>query len=153
MQPQNYEEKRHRIREAFKKKLKENPALKNEQIKLSWSNWGFGMEGLEISAQRLARAGIGYIELHGNHYGPDLGYEVDETLKILTEPWAQKAWVHYNTSDPRSHRTPGEGRHRYQAGISSFFSSITHHLDLVGRPQSSSVSGPKTILPKSSGVK
>jgi len=85
MQPQNYEEKRHRIREAFKKKLKENPALKEEQIKLSWSNWGFGMEALEISAQRLARAGIGYIELHGNHYGPDLGYKVDETLRILTD--------------------------------------------------------------------
>ena len=24
-----------------------------------------------------------FIELHGNHYGPDLGYEVDETLQIL----------------------------------------------------------------------
>ena len=29
------------------------------------------------------KAGIGFIELHGNHYGPDLGYRPKETLKIL----------------------------------------------------------------------
>jgi len=41
------------------------------------------MEPLQESAARLNRAGIEYIELHGNHYGPDLGYKVDETIKIL----------------------------------------------------------------------
>jgi sugar phosphate isomerase/epimerase len=53
------------------------------RLNLSWSNWGFGMEPLADSAARLQRAGIEWIELHGNHYGPDLGYESDETLKIL----------------------------------------------------------------------
>jgi len=34
-------------------------------------------------AIRLAKAGMSFIELHGNHYGPDLGYKADETLKVL----------------------------------------------------------------------
>jgi len=41
------------------------------------------MESLADSAARLQQAGLEYIELHGNHYGPNLGYKVDETLKIL----------------------------------------------------------------------
>jgi len=36
-----------------------------------------------MSAERFAEAGVEYIELHGNHYGNDLGYKVDETIKIL----------------------------------------------------------------------
>jgi sugar phosphate isomerase/epimerase len=52
---------------------------------LSWSNWGFGLESLEHSAARLRRHGIEWIELHGNHYGPDLGYRPDETLKVLSD--------------------------------------------------------------------
>jgi D-psicose/D-tagatose/L-ribulose 3-epimerase len=50
-----------------------------------WSNWGFGLEALADSAARLERAGIAWIELHGNHYGPDLGYQPKETLKILCD--------------------------------------------------------------------
>lgn len=41
------------------------------------------METLAASAARLAKAQVPFIELHGNHYGPDLGYHVDETLKVL----------------------------------------------------------------------
>jgi sugar phosphate isomerase/epimerase len=41
------------------------------------------MESLEETATRLERAGIEHIELHGNHYGPDLGYEPKETLDVL----------------------------------------------------------------------
>ena len=52
-------------------------------MNLSWSNWGFGMESLEVSVKRLADAGIEFIELHGNHYGADLGYKPDQTLKIV----------------------------------------------------------------------
>lgn len=54
-----------------------------EPLKLSWSNWGFGIEDLADSAARLQRSGVAFVELHGNHYGPDLGYRADETLKVL----------------------------------------------------------------------
>jgi D-psicose/D-tagatose/L-ribulose 3-epimerase len=53
------------------------------RLKLSWSNWGFGTERLEVSAKRLARNRIHYIELHGNLYGPDLGYRVPDVRRIL----------------------------------------------------------------------
>ena len=55
------------------------------RLNLSWSNWGFGLEPLETSARRLQRAGIQWIELHGNQYGPDLGYRVPDTLRILRD--------------------------------------------------------------------
>jgi sugar phosphate isomerase/epimerase len=82
MKPQNYEKKNAAIREKFDA-LKQSGKLGKERLNLSWSNWGFGLESLTDSAARLAKAGIGYIELHGNHYGPDLGYRPKETLKIL----------------------------------------------------------------------
>lgn len=55
------------------------------RLKLSWSNWGFGAERLEVSAARLARNDIRYIELNGNLYGPDLGYRVPEVRRILSD--------------------------------------------------------------------
>lgn len=45
----------------------------------------FGLEKLEDSLLRLKNAGLQYIELHGNHYGNDLGYDVKETKKLLDE--------------------------------------------------------------------
>jgi sugar phosphate isomerase/epimerase len=54
-----------------------------ERMKLSWSNWGFGTERLADSAERLQRNGIKWIELHGNHYGADIGYRAAETLSTL----------------------------------------------------------------------
>lgn len=60
------------------------PSL-SARIELSWSNWGFGLESLEVSAARLARNGIRWIELHGNHYGPGLGYRPKETLSVLSD--------------------------------------------------------------------
>lgn len=62
---------------------KNHPEKFTQRLNLSWSNWGFGMETLEESAARLERAGIRYIELHGNHYGPDLGYKAEEALRTL----------------------------------------------------------------------
>ena len=83
MKLQNYEKKRESLVSSFRRKLSEKPSLKNQQIKLSWSNWGFGIEPLEKTAQRLNRNGIKWIELHGNRYGADLGYRPKEVLEIL----------------------------------------------------------------------
>jgi D-psicose/D-tagatose/L-ribulose 3-epimerase len=83
MTKQNFEMKNEKIRTAFLELKKNNPERIKNRLKLSWSNWGFGIESLADSAARLQRAGIKYIELHGNHYGPDLGYKPDETLQVL----------------------------------------------------------------------
>jgi D-psicose/D-tagatose/L-ribulose 3-epimerase len=85
MKLQNFQEKNVKIKEAFLKLKKEHPERFQERLKLSWSNWGFGLESLEDSVKRLKEAGIDYIELHGNHYGEDLGYDVEETLSILNK--------------------------------------------------------------------
>lgn len=80
---QNFELKNEQIREAFDRLKREQPERLERRLNLSWSNWGFGLEPLADSAARLERAGIKYIELAGHHYGPDLGYKLDETLRIL----------------------------------------------------------------------
>lgn len=85
MRRQNYDVKSEKIRAAFLELKKNNPEKLKRRLNLSWSNWGFGIESLSESAARLQKAGIKFIELHGNHYGSDLGYKVDETLKILGE--------------------------------------------------------------------
>lgn len=83
MQKQNYELKNEKIRQAFDKLKKQHPERLKDRLNLSWSNWGFGMESLKDSIRRLSKAGIKFIELHGNHYGPDLGYKADEVTAIL----------------------------------------------------------------------
>jgi D-psicose/D-tagatose/L-ribulose 3-epimerase len=83
MKKQNYELKNEEIKAAFQDLKRDHPERLKGRLTLSWSNWGFGMELLADSAARLQKAGLQYIELHGNHYGPALGYKVDETLKIL----------------------------------------------------------------------
>ena len=93
MKPQNYELKNEKIRAAFAALKKEHPERLKTRLNLSWSNWGFGIELLADSAARLERAGIRFIELHGNHYGPDLGYKVDETLRILGDHGIRVAGV------------------------------------------------------------
>lgn len=85
MKEQNFEVKTKTIREAFDRLKKNNPEKLTKRLNLSWSNWGFGIERLECSAKRLQKNGIKFIELHGNHYGPDLGYHVNDTLKILKD--------------------------------------------------------------------
>lgn len=85
MQKQNYELKNEKIATAFLELKRYHPEKLHKRLNLSWSNWGFGIESLEDSASRLQKAGIHYIELHGNHYGADLGYKVDETLRILSD--------------------------------------------------------------------
>jgi sugar phosphate isomerase/epimerase len=83
MKKQNFELKNEKIRNAFLELKRNSPERFKNRLKLSWSNWGFGIETLEETAQRLQKAGIKYIELHGNHYGADLGYKAGETLKLL----------------------------------------------------------------------
>ncbi len=93
MQGQHFELKNHKIREAFLELKKNQPEKLQRRLNLSWSNWGFGMESLADSAARLKRAGLDYIELHGNHYGPDFGYKADETLQILGEHQLKAAGI------------------------------------------------------------
>ena len=82
---QNFEEKNELIQDRFKELKKKSPEQFKTNLKLSWSNWGFGREKLADSSARLQKNGVEFIELHGNHYGPDLGYDVDETLSILRD--------------------------------------------------------------------
>jgi D-psicose/D-tagatose/L-ribulose 3-epimerase len=85
MKKQNYELKNEKIHAAFLALKKDHPERLKQRLNLSWSNWGFGIEPLADSAARLQQAGIPYIELHGNHYGLDLGYKVDDTLAVLAD--------------------------------------------------------------------
>jgi sugar phosphate isomerase/epimerase len=82
---QNYEINNDAIRRKFGELKRQRPERMRARLNLSWSNWGFGLESLPVSARRLARAGIEFIELHGNHYGADLGYRPRETLQILSD--------------------------------------------------------------------
>ena len=85
MLKQNFELKIEKIRTAFLELKKNNPEKLKQRLNLSWSNWGFGIEPLEASVSRLSKYGVNYIELHGNHYGNDLGYKLDDVKKILAD--------------------------------------------------------------------
>jgi len=85
MELQNFEAKNQKIKEMFLKMKSEFPEKFVQHLNLSWSNWGFGMENLVDSAKRLKRAGIQFIELHGNQYGEDLGYKSVEVEKVLSD--------------------------------------------------------------------
>lgn len=83
MEMQNYQQKDEAIRLAFEKLRVKHPERLRKRLNFSWSNWGFGLESFERSCERLERAGIRYIELHGNHYGADLGYDAGEALRVM----------------------------------------------------------------------
>jgi D-psicose/D-tagatose/L-ribulose 3-epimerase len=85
MRRQHFEESNDRIQSMFRNLRKTAPEKLKTRLNLSWSNWGFGRESLADSAARLAQSSVPFIELHGNHYGPDLGYKVSETLRILSD--------------------------------------------------------------------
>ena len=82
---QGWEAKNDSIRSAFAELKKKHPERLQRRLAMSWSNWGFGRETLAASAARLSKNGITWIELHGNHYGPDLGYVPKETLSVLRD--------------------------------------------------------------------
>ncbi len=83
MKRQAWETKSETIRASFLEMKRKHPEKLRRKLALSWSNWGFGRETLVASASRLSKNGISFIELHGNHYGPDLGYAPKETLAVL----------------------------------------------------------------------
>lgn len=109
MKKQNFEIKNEKIHIAFTEMKQKEPGKFQCRLNLSWSNWGFGMETLDVSAARLEKAGIRYIELHGNHYGQDLGYRVKETQKILDDHGIQVAGVcgMFSTASDLSSNQPG----------------------------------------------
>lgn len=85
MKLQNYELKSMRIKQEFKKYKANNPEKFEQKLQLSWSNWMFGLEKLEDTVKRLKKNDVDYIELHGNHYGNDLGYDKSYVINILKE--------------------------------------------------------------------
>ncbi len=93
MKKQNFEIKNDQIKAAFAELKMQHPEKLHQRLNLSWSNWGFGIETLDESASRLERAGIRWIELHGNHYGPDLGYKPQGTLQTLSAHSIQVAGI------------------------------------------------------------
>jgi D-psicose/D-tagatose/L-ribulose 3-epimerase len=82
MELQNFEKRDQKIKDKFNKFISQNKI--EHKLKFSWSNWGFGLEKIEKSLERLKKNNVQYIELHGNIYGPDLGYKPVELKKILT---------------------------------------------------------------------
>lgn len=90
---QNWEEKSRKIRDDYLAAKRANPQRFSQRLSLSWSNWGFGMEDLAASAQRLADNGIRFIELHGNRYGEGLGYKAPATKTILNDHGIEAAGI------------------------------------------------------------
>ncbi|BBI32153.1 sugar phosphate isomerase/epimerase family protein [Cohnella abietis] len=80
---QNFELKNDKIRSHFLELKQRNPEALKQDLNLSWSNWGFGLETLDESMRRLHDSDLRFIELHGNHYGPDLGYKAKDVQKLL----------------------------------------------------------------------
>jgi len=91
MKPQNYESLDQKIRQEF---LSIRDKIDTSQrLKLSWSNWEFGMEDLEVSLKRLSSNGVKYIELFGNLFGQDLGYNSKKVNNLLGEYGMQVSGV------------------------------------------------------------
>jgi len=82
MKPQNYRVLDQVVVRAFLA-VRKNFTASTPRLRLSWSNWSFGTEPLHVSLARLRRYGVGYIELHGNLYGPDLGYKARDVVAAL----------------------------------------------------------------------
>jgi sugar phosphate isomerase/epimerase len=78
---QAFEVSRERIAARFRREWAGGERL--PPLRLSWSNWSFGQEPLHVSLARLAANGIEYIELHGNRYGADLGYDAAAVRDLL----------------------------------------------------------------------
>jgi len=82
MKAQNFQVRDSEVIQRFVDTRKGNPEI-DTRLNLSWSNWCFGIESLEKTVARLARHKVRFIELHGNRYGPDLGYKSKEVKKVL----------------------------------------------------------------------
>ena len=83
MEMQNYENKRLSLLKMYREKIIKKPDIINNELKLSWSNWGFGLEPLETSVKRLFKNNLRWMELHGNRYGDDLGYKGRNVMNLM----------------------------------------------------------------------
>ena len=131
MKPQNYEIINNQIRQSFEKMKRERPEQLQRRLNLSWSNWGFGLETLEQSCKRLQCAGIGFIELHGNHYGPDLGYRPAEAKKILDYYGLQTSGVcgMFSADNDLSSNRP----HQRQAAVDYVKREVAFTAEMAGK--------------------
>lgn len=82
---QRYEELKEQLTDRFVTFKREHPEQLSKPLNLSWSNWGFGLEEFEVSVARLAANDVPFIELHGNHYGPSLGYQPAAVNDLLSQ--------------------------------------------------------------------
>ncbi len=62
---QNCQKKTQAIYRRFGALRQKQPDKLKRKLDQSWSNWGFGLEALDVSARRLEKHGVGFIELHG----------------------------------------------------------------------------------------
>ena len=131
MKPQNYQIINQQIRQSFEIMKRERPEQLQRRLNLSWSNWGFGLETLDQSCKRLQRAGIGFIELHGNHYGPDLGYRPAEAKKILDYYGLQTSGVcgMFSADNDLSSNRP----HQRQAAIDYIKREVAFTAEMSGK--------------------
>jgi D-psicose/D-tagatose/L-ribulose 3-epimerase len=90
---QNFEVKNRQIKQAFRQLANAHADRLRPRLNLSWSIWMFGTEPLEVTAERLARAGLRFVELTGNHFGDDLGYLVEEALAVLKDHGLQVSGI------------------------------------------------------------
>ncbi len=80
MRAQNYIKKNKEIAEKFLAWRSTQDIDSLKRLNLGWSNWGFGRESFAEGLERLAKNNVRFVELHGNHYGPDFGYTEKEVL-------------------------------------------------------------------------
>jgi sugar phosphate isomerase/epimerase len=83
MSLQGFEVANQVIKERYLAAKRADPGRFERSIDLSWSNWVFGRENLDVTFARLKANGVDYVELHGNHHGPDLGYKAGDLRSLL----------------------------------------------------------------------
>lgn len=81
--PQNYAMRDRLILEEFLQLGERRPDRLTRRLDLSWSVWMFGIEPFEDSLARLKSNGLGFVELKGDHFGPDSGLGAPEARRLL----------------------------------------------------------------------
>jgi sugar phosphate isomerase/epimerase len=81
--PQNWERRSEAIRRAYLEAKKTDPSRFERSMDISWSVWMFGLEPIGASLERLARNGIGFVELKGDRWTPDSGIPKQELRSAL----------------------------------------------------------------------
>ena len=84
-QLQNFEEKSAAIRRRYLAQKRSEPERFARRIDLSWSVWMFGIEPFSESVARLAKHGIGFIEMKGDHFTAESGLEAELVREVLAD--------------------------------------------------------------------